>query len=433
MPLYLEIFELLLAFQSRRRRLRAKYAVGSVGISEAHLLLQLDTEPESTAKDLAEALSLDKSTISREINRAIKNGLLRQRTSSQDRRAKKLSITPKAKKLLGQLDSSQAEILRECFRELHDKDEQSLAELLRLLADGLGAQSLAMRPEDHPVTVENRRLSRVMGMLGNAMGDSSFSISEVHILLTLSKAKENLGAREILDKVPFEPSTLSRKLRRLEAEKWILRRTSRKDARCSSLSLSAKGRRALLAYEESVSKQIGSALEACSSEQIQNYIRILRSISTEASTTSNTIQLQQEVEVRILSTEEERQSARAFLVQQLVRRNLQHTIGCQIFPDKNLSATLLVDKKLRGVCDISLEDNQLRVEHCIFAKLKGTDSIADSFIKSVFSHALRSSEAEVIQVPLESDAYEVASKFQGGELSENALVVSASELHELQR
>lgn len=72
--------------------------------SECHLITELNTLGEATASDLCERLVLEKSTMSRLVNKLVDRGLICAACCEDDRRARILCLTEKGKDLAGEVD-----------------------------------------------------------------------------------------------------------------------------------------------------------------------------------------------------------------------------------------------------------------------------------------------------------------------------------------
>ena len=80
--------------------------VGCCGltVSECHLITELSQRGEATASELGELLVLEKSTMSRLVNKLVKKGLVCSRCCEDDRRARMLCLTEKGKKEAARVD-----------------------------------------------------------------------------------------------------------------------------------------------------------------------------------------------------------------------------------------------------------------------------------------------------------------------------------------
>ena len=81
--------------------------------------------------DLAEVLELQPISLVRLLDRLVEHGLLERRHDPKDRRANRLFLTSKGKKLVDDLDSLRDAIATEMFHDLSDKTLQTSLDTLR--------------------------------------------------------------------------------------------------------------------------------------------------------------------------------------------------------------------------------------------------------------------------------------------------------------
>jgi DNA-binding MarR family transcriptional regulator len=115
-------------------RLHPKLASLSPGRLQALMLLGEPVEPRIC--DLAEALALDESTVTRLVDRLELDGLARRGSSSSDRRATVVALTSEGRAALAEMQEQR----RQFFAEILDALEPAeRAELVRLTAKVVGA------------------------------------------------------------------------------------------------------------------------------------------------------------------------------------------------------------------------------------------------------------------------------------------------------
>jgi len=117
----------------------AAYAADSpVDRAGVAMLSRLNDHGGIRLSDLAAALGLDVSTVSRQVRHLEEAGLVHRADDPEDRRAYRLSITDKGRDLLDQLRSARREMLCAALRDWSDDDRDRLTDLLTRLADDLG-------------------------------------------------------------------------------------------------------------------------------------------------------------------------------------------------------------------------------------------------------------------------------------------------------
>lgn len=117
----------------------AAYAADSP-IDKAGLatLSRLSERSDVRLSDLAAALNLDVSTVSRQVRHLEDAGLLQRAIDPDDRRAHRLTITEGGRRLVDQLRAARREMLCNALSAWSDEDRDRLTDLLARLADDLG-------------------------------------------------------------------------------------------------------------------------------------------------------------------------------------------------------------------------------------------------------------------------------------------------------
>src|SRR5258706_2411636 len=99
---------------------------------------------------------------------------------------------------------------------------------------------------DHQISAVrafNRFYTRKLGVLGQQLLKSPFSLSEARVLYELAN-RQNPAAKEIGSELGLDPGYLSRIIQRFAASRLITRKTLASHPRQYRLSLTAKGRQA---------------------------------------------------------------------------------------------------------------------------------------------------------------------------------------------
>ena len=107
-------------------------------IPQRHVLLEVGRRKEITLVDLADALGLDTSTLSRTVNSVVTSGLVSRVLNPKDRRYVLISLTGRGKTVFETLERASDDFYRRVFRSLPEKKERQVVESLVLLVDELG-------------------------------------------------------------------------------------------------------------------------------------------------------------------------------------------------------------------------------------------------------------------------------------------------------
>jgi DNA-binding MarR family transcriptional regulator len=88
--------------------------------------------------ELADHAGRDYTTVSRQVGKLERLGLVRRRESAADRRVRQAAITAAGKKMTERIDAARQRLGRAIFETWNLQDLQSLARLLRRFADAIG-------------------------------------------------------------------------------------------------------------------------------------------------------------------------------------------------------------------------------------------------------------------------------------------------------
>jgi DNA-binding MarR family transcriptional regulator len=97
------------------------------------------------ASDLANTLSVTKTSISRYVNEMLDDGLLEQRSDPSDGRAALLSVSSKGRRALEEREARRSSLLRELCDGWPEGDVETLTTLLQRLNDASQVRRLALR------------------------------------------------------------------------------------------------------------------------------------------------------------------------------------------------------------------------------------------------------------------------------------------------
>lgn len=123
-------------------------------LSRGHIWLlgRLNQEDGARLSDLAHASGVDKSTLTPQAGRLLREGLIARQADPTDRRAAILHVTPEGRKLLARLHSTRREMLSELLADWSADEQASMAAMLSKLAaelDSIGPVA-ALQGRLHP-------------------------------------------------------------------------------------------------------------------------------------------------------------------------------------------------------------------------------------------------------------------------------------------
>lgn len=105
----------------------------------------------------------------------------------------------------------------------------------------------------------SRTVVRELGFLRPTLAQSGLSPSSVHALIEIG-ATEGLSARDLVERLVLEKSTVSRLIRGLEERELVAREPAQEDGRRRVLRLTPSGLRTLMAIDSFAESQVAMAL-----------------------------------------------------------------------------------------------------------------------------------------------------------------------------
>lgn len=133
-----EVFaELARAFQYRDRE---QICCFGVTISQCHALEMLQARGPMTMSELAQALFLDASTVTRVVDRLVEDGLAVRSTDSSDRRVHRVRITDTGDRLVHQIRSNLVAEQRDVLQQVPPASREAVISAVRRLLDAFRAR-----------------------------------------------------------------------------------------------------------------------------------------------------------------------------------------------------------------------------------------------------------------------------------------------------
>ena len=117
--------------------------------SAVHALIEIGARKTMTATELCDALILEKSSVSRMVRKLVRAGEVAEGASSQDARAKPLSLTPQGLASLSRIDDFAQRQVAEALERMGPETRRGLAESLASYARALQA-SRSGKPASAP-------------------------------------------------------------------------------------------------------------------------------------------------------------------------------------------------------------------------------------------------------------------------------------------
>jgi DNA-binding MarR family transcriptional regulator/GNAT superfamily N-acetyltransferase len=140
-------------------------------------------------------------------------------------------------------------------------------------------QTSLAQPEQEIAAVRafNRFYTRQLGVLGQKLLESPFSLSEARVLYELAH-RDGAAAKEIGTELDLDPGYLSRIVQKFDEDGLVSRKPLPSDRRQYQLGLTAKGRAAFAKLERSSQDHVGLMLGALASEECKRLLGAMEAI-----------------------------------------------------------------------------------------------------------------------------------------------------------
>jgi DNA-binding MarR family transcriptional regulator len=108
-----------------------------ITVAQCHALLEIGSSGEITLINLASALNLDTSTISRTIDNMVRDGLVERKPNIEDRRYIDISLTNAGRKILDEINCTYNQFYTDIFQSIPPEKHGQVFESIHLLAEAL--------------------------------------------------------------------------------------------------------------------------------------------------------------------------------------------------------------------------------------------------------------------------------------------------------
>lgn len=102
-------------------------------LAQCHAIVEVGRAEEISLNELADLLTLDKSTMSRTINNLVEEGIAIRQSHSEDRRYISINLTEKGVELFNSIEGSMEEYYQSIFKSIPEANREQVLESLELL------------------------------------------------------------------------------------------------------------------------------------------------------------------------------------------------------------------------------------------------------------------------------------------------------------
>ncbi|MFT8316573.1 MAG: MarR family transcriptional regulator [Clostridium sp.] len=109
-----------------------------VTISQCHAIVEIGRAQEISLNELAEILTLDKSTMSRTINNLVENNLVVRKLHPEDRRYVTIKLTDEGIKIFKNIEEGMKQYFNAIFNSIPENKREQVIDSLKLLIKAVG-------------------------------------------------------------------------------------------------------------------------------------------------------------------------------------------------------------------------------------------------------------------------------------------------------
>lgn len=117
-----------------------------ISLIQSHILYEIDRQHQPSIQEVAEALGIDLTTFSRQIQSLTKKKLVQKSTAPTDRRVSILSLTPEGKQMAAAIDKRMNTYLDEVFSHMSAFEMETVIRSIRLLNDAMSKSRTCCTP-----------------------------------------------------------------------------------------------------------------------------------------------------------------------------------------------------------------------------------------------------------------------------------------------
>lgn len=125
----------------------------------------------------------------------------------------------------------------------------------------------------------NRFYTNVLGLLNDRILDSPVSLTEGRVLFEI-KERPHCKAGDLIELLCIDRGYLSRLLKKLEKQGWVLREVSSEDRRARSLMLSQEGKTLVYELERRSESQLEHIIKPLSAKEKSDLIQAMERIKS---------------------------------------------------------------------------------------------------------------------------------------------------------
>ena len=118
----------------------------NISLVQSHILYEIDKGKSPSMQQVADALGMDITTFSRQIQNLVKRGLVKKTPLPEDRRVYTLSLTAEGKSVAAAIDQEINRYLDEIFSHMSEFEKETVIRSIKLLNECMAKSSVCCKP-----------------------------------------------------------------------------------------------------------------------------------------------------------------------------------------------------------------------------------------------------------------------------------------------
>ncbi|MGC5328174.1 MarR family winged helix-turn-helix transcriptional regulator [Brevibacillus sp. SYSU BS000544] len=140
----------LMQTMTRRNGVLNKYCCSvdgiDISVAQSHILYEINRQHQPSIQQIADALGMDITTFSRQVQALVDSELVKKTPFPDDRRIQILSLTEKGKKINDYIETLMNSYYQDVFSHMTEFEKETVVRSLRLLNEAMGKTKQCCNP-----------------------------------------------------------------------------------------------------------------------------------------------------------------------------------------------------------------------------------------------------------------------------------------------
>lgn len=318
-----------------------------LGLRETFVLFYVDSHPFCSIAQMRRYHQFHQSVGSVLIAELVTKRILKESPSPNDKREKRLQVTPIGASFLKKFDSLQNKHIASNFKSLTKSEIALLENFLASIADVLGVPTQPTRKSELPIRTQMRRAFIALGFLQNDFASSGLTLTQYQLISELKFHPHISAAAAIGRRIGADQRGMVFQVKALRKKNLVTSSGDNIDKRRNILSITAKGAQLVDTIQLRIQKTLEKGILNLSQRELSTFVSLLeRGTATGAFDPD-----QKAVTIKQIRSPNEFKLARAFYVEELVRRNAHNDLSEEILPSTNKVIVALRDGKIVALAE----------------------------------------------------------------------------------